>query len=75
MANTLRKEYLEMESVVKDILKNNESLISYTVDGWSAKNLNSFYGITASFIDAEWFLISFAIDLVKSDGHHTGKHN
>ena len=73
MSSVLVEEYLGMEAMVKEILKKNESLISFTIDGWSAKNLCSYYGVTASFINNDWNLIAFAIDLVPSRGEHSGK--
>lgn len=48
------------------------SKISFGVDGWRAPNFCSYYGVTAHFLDDEWNLISFALDLIPSEGQHAG---
>lgn len=63
-----------MEKNVKRLLQENESKISFVIDGWSARNFDSFYGITVQYINHKWDVIAFAIDLAQSNGHHTGKN-
>lgn len=73
MTGIVVTEFLRMQSTVKRILGENGSKFSFNVDGWSAKNFDSYYGITVHFIDKEWLLTSLALDLVQSHGKHAGK--
>ena len=65
-------EFEKMQSNLKRILATNSSKFSFTVDAWSSKSFQSFYGITIHFIDNDWTLQSFALDLVASEGKHKG---
>lgn len=58
---------------VMHILQQNTSRISFTIDGWTAINGKSYYGITAHFIDDHWQLQSVVIDFSPSHGLHTGR--
>lgn len=60
------------QSVIQD-LRDNESKISFTVDGWTSINGKSYYGVTAHFIDKKWQFISVALDFIPSNGKHTGR--
>lgn len=73
MSGIITDEFPRMQNNVKEILQKNESKISFNVDGWSTKNFDSYYGITAHFINEDWISISLAIDLVQSQGIHAGK--
>lgn len=59
---------------VMNILVENSSKISFTIDGWTSINNNSYYGITAHFIDQLWQMHSLVIDFIPSKGQHSGKH-
>lgn len=75
--DTMKRKVLEIFEKKKDavinILKTNESKISFTVDGWTSIAGKSYYGITAHFVDASWKLQSIVLDFVPSNGAHTGK--
>lgn len=75
--DTMKRRVLEIFEKKKDavinILKTNESKISFTVDGWTSIAGKSYYGITAHFVDASWKLQSIVLDFVPSNGAHTGK--
>lgn len=62
-----------MQSNLKEILQTNKSKFSFAVDGWTARNGQSFYGVTIHFIDNNWKYQSYALDFVPSNGQHTGK--
>lgn len=74
---TMKRRVLEIFEKKKDavinILKTNESKISFTVDGWTSIAGKSYYGITAHFVDASWKLQSIVLDFVQSNGAHTDK--
>jgi len=65
--------FTEIQKFVIDILKENKSKISFTLDGWTSIAGKSYYGITAHFISDNWKLVSVALDFIASNGHHTGK--
>lgn len=67
------KTFTLTQKKVLEILKKNESKISFTIDGWTSINYKSYYGITAHFIDKHWNIQSIVLDFLPSHGHHTGK--
>lgn len=73
MKEIVISQFLKMQFNFKKILQNNESMFSFSIDGWTARNNCSYYGITIHFIDAKWKYHSLALDLVPSNGNHTGK--
>lgn len=50
------------------------NFFSFTIDGWTAPNFESYYGVTIHFIDNNWKFQSLALDFVPSHGKHTGKN-
>ncbi|HEY0222575.1 MAG TPA: hypothetical protein VGC17_07290 [Lactovum miscens] len=46
--------------------------ISFTIDGWTSKNVLSFVSIRSHFINAEWKYESVLLDFVEVDGSHSG---
>lgn len=73
MKSILLKEFTIMRENVKSILQNNDSKFSFNIDGWSAPNLKSYYGISVHFITKRWMFPSIALELVPSEGKHAGK--
>ena len=73
MSEKVTNEFSKMEGNLKQILEENDSKFSFTIDGWTARNGKSFYGVTIHFIDKDWNYISLALDLIPSNGNHTGK--
>lgn len=67
------QRFNKMQDVVKKILQNSESKISFTLDGWSSIAHRSYNGVTGHFIDENWELHSLLIDFVASHGQHAGK--
>lgn len=74
MKEIVMSEFKNMQNNVKAILQNNSSKLSFSIDGWTAKNMTSYYGITVHFIDKNYTYHSFILDLVAAKGKHTGKH-
>lgn len=67
------KRFAITQKAVMEILQENASKISFTVDGWTSVANKSYYGITGHFIDAQWNIQSIVIDFVPSSGCHSGK--
>lgn len=72
MRDLLIDEFQIMQNNVKNLLKEVKCKISFGVDGWTAPNFCSYYGVTANFLNEEWFPVSFALDLIPSEGQHRG---
>lgn len=62
-----------MEQNLVKFLSELDSNVSFTYDGWTGPNFESWYGLTIHFINKLWNLISFAIDLIPANGKHSGK--
>lgn len=61
-----------MQSKIKEILlANDTSAISFTIDGWTAINGKSYYGIKGHFITDDFKFHSIALDFVASNGKHS----
>lgn len=73
MSKILFDEFSKMRENLKSILAKNDSKFSFNVDGWSAPNLTSFYGISVHFIDKIWKMPSITLELIPSKGLHSGK--
>lgn len=57
--NDARMEHFRMQRTkVKEILNNNCSKFSFTVDGWTSMNFKSYYDVIIHFIDGNWQLQS-----------------
>lgn len=67
------KRFSETQKVVMELLQENGSNISFTVDAWTSVANKSYYGITGHFIDDQWDIQSLVIDFVPSNGCHSGK--
>ena len=73
MKELLMSEFSTMCENLKRILLNNKSKFSFTTDCWTAQNGTSHFGVTIHFIDDNWIFQSLALDLVASEGKHSGK--
>ena len=74
MKEITMSEFQQMQDNVRTILQKNNSKLSFSIDGWTAPNMTSYYGITVHFIDENYKFISFVLDFVAAKGKHTGKH-
>lgn len=68
-----KTRYSEMEKIVLNILQNNSSKISYTLDGWTSISNRSYFGVTAHFIDNSWKMHSLTLFFIPSNGNHSGR--
>ncbi|CAG9825832.1 unnamed protein product [Phaedon cochleariae] len=73
MRSKVVQHFSNMKNTVMQILKENQSKYSFTVDGCTSVSNKSYYGITCHFIDDTWTFQSLVIDFVPSRGQHTGK--
>lgn len=73
MRHLIIREFENMQKDVQLLLQNVTSRISFTVDGWTAPNSRSCYGVTAHFLNHIWNPIAFALDLIPSQGQHKGR--
>lgn len=73
MRDKIIVEHAKMSEKLIEILKVNESKISFCVDGWTSGNFKGFYGVTAHFMNKLWGLISVILDLVPCKRKHCGK--
>lgn len=73
MSKILIDKYGKMRENVKLILAKRDSKLSFNVNGWTAPNLTSFFGISVLFINKDWKASSIALELIPSKGLHAGK--
>lgn len=73
MKDKLICEFDKMQKNLHEILRKNNSKFSFAIDAWSARNGQSYYGITIHFLDDDWNYHSLALDFVPSEGKHTGR--
>lgn len=72
MTQLVASLYNDMKQEISTILQTNSSRISFTLDGWTSIRGQSYYSVTAHFIDDSWQLHSLALDFIPSKGKHTG---
>lgn len=73
LAGLLESNFVEMRDNLKSVLTKNKSKIAFTMDAWWARSKTSYYAVTVHFIDDEWDLMSTVLDMLPSEGRHTGK--
>ena len=73
MHDIVLKEAEKMRNRLKKVLCENDSKLSFNVDAWTAKNGHSYYGITVHFIDEKWIFRSVPLEIVPSNGKHSGR--
>lgn len=57
---------------VKQYISSVPGKISFTIDGWTSKNVLAFLAIRTHFINVDWKYESLLLDFVPVDGSHTG---
>lgn len=65
----MMKAFRQELEINKLRMKNLPGKISFTIDGWSSKNVLSFVAIRAHFINVEWKYESLLLDFIEVDGH------
>src|SRR5207248_3279746 len=75
--NTIRKfiikSFEKRKNLIKSYIQNIPGKVSITTDLWSSLKNESFLGITIHFIDENWMLRHFTLDIFKFEGTHTGQ--
>lgn len=66
--DSIKNFSLEFEKV-KSRIKEVPGKISFTLDGWTSRNVLAFVAIRAHYINTEWNYESVLLDFVKVDGH------
>ena len=59
---------------VADFWKEYEGTVCFTIDGWSALNRQSYLSLTAHYVDKDWVLQGFVLDLIPHLGDHSGRN-
>lgn len=70
----LMAKYLEKVEEIKLLISQAPGKFSFTVDGWTSKNVHPFMAIRAHWISKEWEHKSILLDLSYIDGDHSGLH-
>ena len=67
------KSFEDRKTVVKNFIKNIPGKVALTTDIWSSLKSEGFLGITIHFIDENWILRHFTLDIFRFKGAHTGQ--
>ncbi len=70
----LMAKYIQKVEEIKLIISKVPGRFSFTVDGWTSKNVHPFMAIRAHWISEEWEYKSILLDLSYIDGDHSGLH-
>lgn len=70
---TIMERYHHYKEIIKSILHDAPGMISLTSDIWTSMASDSYYGITAHFIDKDWQLQSIILDISSMPQPHTGE--
>lgn len=76
-AKILKTDIMSRYEVEKSLLANilnNVNKISFIVNAWTSLNQAPFLGTLASWMDENWTLQVYALDLAILEGAHTGTH-
>jgi hypothetical protein len=68
----ISQEFEQKRDVIPDFLQNISSKFSLTCDIWSSIKMESFIAITLHYIDSNWKLCHFVLDIFAITGSHTG---
>ena len=71
--NFIIKSLEKRKNLIKNYIKNIPGKVSITTDLWSSLKNESFLGITIHFVDENWVLRHFTLDILKFEGSHTGQ--
>ena len=71
--NFIIKSFNKRRDYIKDYIKTIPGKVALTTDIWSSLKNEGFLGITLHFIDENWILRHFTLDIFKIKGSHTGQ--
>ncbi|CAB4428182.1 unnamed protein product [Rhizophagus irregularis] len=66
------KEFEQKRDIIRIFLQNLPFKVSLTCDIWSSIKMESFIAITIHYIDSNWKLCHFILDIFSISGSHTG---
>lgn len=66
------KEFQLAKNNSKDVLKENNSKLAFTIECWTSKNSKSYYGVTVHYIDGNWKMQSVVLYFIQGKGQHSG---
>src|SRR2546429_6176055 len=69
----IMKLFEDKKIVVKNFIKNIPGKVALTTDIWSSLKSKGFLGITIYFIDENWILRYFTLDIFRFKGAYTGQ--
>jgi hypothetical protein len=71
--NVILKQFEKKRERIASFIKNISGKVALTTDIWSSLKFESFLGITIHFIDENWVLRHFTLDIFRFKGSHTGQ--
>ncbi|CAG8453427.1 3191_t:CDS:1 [Scutellospora calospora] len=71
--NLAISQFYEQRNLIKNYLSNIISKVALTADFWTSLKMESFLAITIHFIDKNWNLQHFVLDIFQFKGSHTGE--
>ena len=72
--NIIVSKFNAKRSQIKQDLEKVNSKISFTTDIWTNLSNEAFMGVTAHYIDDNWNLRSFTLDIIPLEEKHTGNY-
>ena len=69
----IKKSFEDRKTIVKNFIKDIPGKVALTTDIWSSLKNEGFLGITIHFIDENWILRHFTLDIFRFKGAHTGQ--
>ncbi len=70
----LMKKFEEKFERIKSVVFAIFGKISFTIDGWTSKNIFPFVNIRAHWIDAQWKQQSILLEFTEINGDHSGEN-
>ena len=71
--NVILKQFEKKRERIASFIKNILGKVALTTDIWSSLKFEGFLGITIHFIDENWVLKHFTLDIFRFKGSHTGQ--
>src|SRR6266511_3959327 len=71
--NVILKQFEKKRERIASFIKNIPGKVALTTDIWSSLKFEGFLGVTIHFIDENWVLKHFTLDIFRFKGSHTGQ--
>src|SRR6266511_2537409 len=71
--NVILKQFEKKRERIASFIKNILGKVALTTDIWSSLKFEGFLGVTIHFIDENWVLKHFTLDVFRFKGSHTGQ--